>query len=99
MRSIWAIALITFKEGLRHRILYGILIAALLIIFFSVFISGLFMRDLLKILLDIGLSSVSAGGLLVPFFLTTAMLAGDLEKKNHLHYSGKTNRTITLHPW
>jgi ABC-type transport system involved in multi-copper enzyme maturation permease subunit len=81
MRTTWSIALITFKEGLRHRILYGIVIAALLILVFSVFVSGLFMRDLLKIILDICLSAVSIGGLLIPFFLTISMLAGDIEKK------------------
>ena len=81
MRSIWSLALITLKEGLRQRILIGVLVASLLLILFGVLISGLFMRDTLKILLDICLTSVSLGGLLVPFFLSINLLAVDIERK------------------
>jgi len=81
VNTIWAIAAITLKEGLRQRILYGVIIASLLLIFFAVLISGLFMRDILKILLDICLSAVSIGGLLVPFFLSINLLSGDIEKR------------------
>ncbi len=75
------IASITFKEGLRHRILYGVLIAALLSIIASILLSGLFMRDMQKVILDIGLSATSIGGLLIPFFLGINLLAGDIENK------------------
>lgn len=81
MNTIWAISLITYKEGLRHRVLTGITISALLVIFFSIFLSGLFMRDVLKTLLDICLSAISLGGLLVPFFLTINLFSGDLERR------------------
>lgn len=81
MKTIWPIAIITLKEGLRQRLLYGVLVASLLLILFAVLISGLFMRDILKILLDICLSAISIGGLLIPFFLSTNLLAGDIENK------------------
>ncbi|MDD2464681.1 MAG: ABC transporter permease subunit [Desulfobulbus sp.] len=81
MQVTWPLAIITLKEGLRQRILYGVLIVSLLLILFGVLISGLFMRDTLKILLDICLSAVSIGGLLVPFFLSINLLAGDIEKR------------------
>jgi len=81
MQTIWPLALITFKEGLRQRILYGVLIAALLLILFGVLISGLFLRDTVKILLDLCLAAVSIGGLMVPFFLSINLLAGDLERR------------------
>lgn len=79
--SVFPIAVITFKEGLRHRILYGILVASLFLIFFAVLFSGFFMRDILKILLDFCLSCISLGGLLVPFFLAINLLGGDIEKR------------------
>jgi ABC-type transport system involved in multi-copper enzyme maturation permease subunit len=81
VKTIWLIALITMKEGLRQRILYGMVVASLLLILFAVLISGLFMRDILKILLDICLSAISLGGLLTPFFLTITSLSGDIEKR------------------
>ena len=81
MRTVWAVALITLKESLRHKVLYGILISAVLVMFFSLLISGLFMRDIIKVTLDLCLSAVSIGGLLVPFFLTINLLARDIENK------------------
>lgn len=79
--KIYSIALLTLKDGLKNRVLYGVLIAALFLIMMSIFLSGLFMRDILKIIIDICLSSVSLGGLLVPFFIAISHLSGDLEKR------------------
>ena len=79
MNSILSVAFITFKEGLRHRLLYGAIIASGLIATFAVLICSLFLRDILKVLLDICLSAMSVGGLLIPFFLGITLLAGDLE--------------------
>jgi ABC-type transport system involved in multi-copper enzyme maturation permease subunit len=81
MNTIWAVALITLKEGLRYKILYGVIISGLLVMIFSLLISGLFMRDIVKVTLDLCLSAVSIGGLLVPFFLTISLLARDIENK------------------
>ncbi|MCL7488662.1 MAG: ABC transporter permease [Desulfobulbaceae bacterium] len=81
MNTIWPIALITFKEGLRYRVLYGVVVFAVFFNVFAVLISGFFMRDILKITLDLCLSVVSAGGLLVPFFLAVNLLSGDIEQR------------------
>lgn len=81
MNSVLAIASITLKEGLRHRLLYGVLIFAILTMTFSLLFSGLFMRDVLKVILDFCLSAVNIGGLLIPFFLAINLLSGDIEKK------------------
>lgn len=77
-----SIVILTLKDGLRNRVLYGVIVAALLLIVLSIFLSGLFMRDVFKVLLDICLSAVSAGGLLVPFFVAVSHLSGDLERKS-----------------
>lgn len=82
MKIIAAIAWLTLKEGLRHRVLFGILIFALLFMSLAVLVCGMFMRDILKILLDFCLSAVAFGGLLVPFFLAINQLAGDFEQKS-----------------
>lgn len=81
MNTIWPVALITFKEGLRHRVIYGVVIASLFLIFFAVLFCGLYMRDLLKILLDICLSAISISGILVPLFFAVHQLAGDIERR------------------
>jgi len=79
--ATWAICRITFKEGIRQRVLYGAVLFAGAVIFFSVLASGLFMRDIAKITLDICLTAINLGGLLVPFFLAVQMLARDMERR------------------
>ena len=81
MNATLQVALLCFREGLRHRILYGIFVCAALLMLFSLLISGLFMRDILKIILDICLAATTLGGLLVPFFLAVNVLAGDIDEK------------------
>jgi ABC-type transport system involved in multi-copper enzyme maturation permease subunit len=81
MKTILAVVAITYKEGLRNRILYGVMLFALLIMTFAVLISGLFMRDIGKITLDLCLAAVNIGGLLVPFFLAVNLLAKDIERR------------------
>lgn len=81
MNILWAVAVISFKEGLRHRILYGTVVFALFLTAFAVLISGLYMRDISKVILDICLSAVDLCGLLIPFFLAINLLSGDIEKR------------------
>lgn len=81
MKNIIAVAIISFKEGLRQRVLYGILIFALFMMSASVLLSGLFMRDIAKITIDFCLAAISIGGLLVPFFLAVNLLARDIERR------------------
>ena len=81
MRICFAIAFLSFKEGLRQRLLYGVMIFSLLIMVMSVLVSGLFMRDISKIILDFCLSAINIGGLLVPFFLAIDLLSKDIERK------------------
>ena len=59
MNATLQVALLCFKEGLRHRILYGIFVCAGLLMLFALLISGLFMRDILKEMLnkvDVGIA-------------------------------------------
>lgn len=81
MNAIKATALLSYQEGLKHRVLYGVLIFALFLMAFAVLISGMFMRDISKIILDLCLSAVNVGGLLIPFFLAVHLLARDIEKR------------------
>jgi ABC-type transport system involved in multi-copper enzyme maturation permease subunit len=81
MKKIVAIALISLKEGLRNRVLYGIVLVALFMMAFAILISGFFMRDISKVMLDLCLATVNVGGLLVPFFLAIHLLARDIERR------------------
>ena len=67
LNNIVAVALLSYKEGLKQRLLYGIMLFALVMMLASVLLSGLYMRDIAKITLDFCLAAISIGGLLVPF--------------------------------
>lgn len=81
MNNIMAVALLSYKEGLKQRILYGIVLFALVMMLASVLLSGLYMRDIAKITLDFCLAAISIGGLLVPFFIAVSLLSRDIERR------------------
>jgi len=82
MKSILAVALLSYKEGIRQKLLYSTVLFAILMCFGAVLVSGLFLRDISKIILDFCLTAVNIGGLLVPFFLAIHLLSRDIERKS-----------------
>lgn len=81
MRNILAVSWLAFKEGLGNRLLYGVIVMSVMVMIFAVMVGGFFMRDVSKVIIDFCLTSVSLGGLIIPFFLAVSMLAGDLERR------------------
>lgn len=81
MNTILPLAILTLKEGVRHRVLHGIAFFALLMTGASILIPALFMYDLGKVAIDIGLSTISMSGLLIIFFLAINIIGKDLDKK------------------
>ena len=81
MSPLWPIAFITFKEGTRNRAFYGISLLALFLLAASFFISGLIMRDVGKVAVDMALSTVSFAGLLLVLFVGIDLMAKDLDKR------------------
>lgn len=81
MNSIWPLAIITFKEGVRTRSLYGISILALIFLAANFLLSGLIMQDVGKVSVDMALSTVAFSGLLVVLFVGINLLGKDLDRK------------------
>ena len=81
MKQIWLLSRITFKEGVRNRILLGILLVAVLFSAFNIIFTQMFAHDLSKVSVDLGLSTVSLSGLAVIFFMGINLLARDFEKR------------------
>jgi len=81
MRSIWPLAVITFKEGVRSRAIYGIFLLALLLLAANFLICGMIMRDVGKVAVDVSLSAVSFSGLLLVLFVGINLLAKDFERR------------------
>lgn len=81
MGQIWLLARITFKEGVRNRVLIGILFFAALLSLLNLIFAQMFTYDLSKVSVDLGLSMVSIAGLAVIFFMGINLLARDFEKR------------------
>ncbi len=80
-RRIWSLAVITFKEGIRDRTLYGIGLFALMIMGLSLVVTGFFLRELHKVTVDINISAITFGGLLIIFSLSVNLMSKDLDKR------------------
>ncbi|WP_429884413.1 ABC transporter permease subunit [Geoalkalibacter halelectricus] len=81
MRSILPLALITYKEGIRNRSVFGILLFSLFIFGLNIAVSGLFMREIGKVTVDVNLSALSFSGLLLVLFVGLNLMVKDIDRK------------------
>jgi ABC-type transport system involved in multi-copper enzyme maturation permease subunit len=93
MKRVAALALITFKEGIRNRSLFGILFFSLFILGLNVAVAGFFMREIGKVTVDMNLSALSFSGLLLVLFVGVNLMAKDIDRKTiHLVLSKPISR-------
>jgi ABC-type transport system involved in multi-copper enzyme maturation permease subunit len=76
-----AIALNTFREAKRDRILYLLLFFAAISIIFSRLLAVLTVGDRVKIIKDIGLASLSFFGVLMAILIGTGLVYKEIDKK------------------
>lgn len=76
-----AIAINTFKEAIRDKILYNLLFFALLMIGASLLLATLTVGEQSKIIIDIGLASINIFGALIAVFLGIGLISKEIEKK------------------
>ncbi len=81
MRHIWLIMKITFKDGIRSRMLFGITLLAILLFASNVVITNLFSLEVGKVMIDIAFAALSIAGLSIIFFLGIGMLSQDIHNK------------------
>ena len=78
---ISAIAVHTFKEAVRDRILVMFLVFAILMMAFSTVLSWLTVGSELKIVTDLGLSALAIFGTLIAVFIGITLVHKEVEKK------------------
>jgi ABC-type transport system involved in multi-copper enzyme maturation permease subunit len=81
MRRILAIAGNTYRETIRDKILYNLILFALIMIFSSLVLGQLTLGNEDKVVLDLGLSSISLFGTLIAIFLGIGLVYKELEKR------------------
>jgi len=82
--AIVAIALNTFREAIRDRVLYLILGFALVLIAVSRFVSLLTVGSEAKIVKDLGLSAISLFGVLTSVFVGVSLVFKEIERRTVL---------------
>ncbi|HVQ34928.1 MAG TPA: ABC transporter permease [Candidatus Bathyarchaeia archaeon] len=81
MRAIAAVALNTFREAIRDRVLYLILAVALAVVGGSRFVAMLTVGSEVKIVKDLGLAAVSIFGLLIAVFVGVSLVSKEIERR------------------
>lgn len=79
--KIKAIALNTFKEAIRDRILYLLLFFAAVSVVFSRLLAVLTVGDRVKIVKDVGLAAISLFGVLMAILIGTGLVYKEIDKK------------------
>lgn len=97
MKRVAALALITYKEGIRNRSLFGIFFFSLFILGLNIAVAGFFMREIGKVTVDMNLSALSFSGLLLVLFVGVNLMAKDIDRKTiHLVLSKPISRVEYL---
>lgn len=75
------LAINTLRESIRDKLLYVILFFALLMIGSGIILSALSLNQQTKIVMDLGLSSISIFGLIITIFVGTSLVSKEIDKK------------------
>jgi ABC-type transport system involved in multi-copper enzyme maturation permease subunit len=81
MGRILAVAINTFREAVRDRVLYGVLGVATFVLLFTLVLAEVSLDQQKRIVLDVGLSSISLFSVLVSVFLGSSLLYKEIERK------------------
>ncbi len=79
--TILAIAENTFRENIRDKILYNLILFALLMILSSIALGQLTLGYEDKVIVDLGLSAISVVGTLIAIFIGIGLVHKELEKR------------------
>lgn len=82
MRTIWVVAGAAFKESVRDRVPYTMVVFAVLMIAASYLISELTAGQDLKIIKDLGLAAMSMFGLVIAVFIGIGLVSKEVERKS-----------------
>lgn len=81
MSKIWAIAMNTFKEAVRDRILYAILVFAIAMIASTVILARIGAGSGEKVIRDIGLGFISIFGVLIAIFIGIGLVYKEIDRR------------------
>jgi len=80
-RTIKAIALNTFRETVRDRVLYNLILFAILLVIGSIFVSELSLSEESKFIADLGLSAMTIFGAVISIFIGVTLVFKEIDKR------------------
>lgn len=80
--SIRAVALAVFKESVRDRVPYSLVLFSVVLMVASLLMSKLTASQDLKVVKDLGLATMNVIGLLIALFIGTGLVAKEVERKS-----------------
>jgi ABC-type transport system involved in multi-copper enzyme maturation permease subunit len=81
LQRILAIAGNTYRENIRDKVLYNLILFALIMILSSLALGQLTLGNENKVILDLGLSAISIFGMLIAIFIGIGLVYKELEKR------------------
>lgn len=78
---IWAIALNTFREAVRNKVLAILVMFAIALMGFSLVLGQLSLHEEVRIIKDLGLAGISIFGVVIALFLGVNLLSKELDRK------------------
>jgi len=92
MNRVATIALHTFKEAVRDKVLYNLIVFALLMIGSAILFSSISVGIQQIIVVDLGLSSISVFGLIMAIFIGIGLVAKEIDRRTIYHVLSKPVR-------
>lgn len=81
MDKVAVIALNTFKETIRDRVLYAILVFSVIMCFLATLLGSLSVGNNIKIILDLGLASINIFGAILAIFIGTSLVFKEVDRR------------------
>jgi Cu-processing system permease protein len=78
---MWAIALNTFREAVRNKVLAILVLFAIALMAFSLVLGQLSLHEEIRIIKDLGLAGISIFGVIISLFLGVNLLSKELDRK------------------
>jgi Cu-processing system permease protein len=81
MQSLWAIAINTFRETVRDRVLYAFVFFAIFVTLAGILLGSLSISQNVRVLEDIGMFTISTIGGVIAIFVGTNLVYKELDKR------------------
>ncbi len=94
IRPVWAIARNTFREAVRNKILYILLLVAVAMILSGIVLGKLSLDQHERVIKDVGLGTISLFGVVIAAFIGVNLLYQELDRKTLF-----TVLTKPIHRW